>query len=66
MDVQPVDALGLAVEAGTPKAANVALIGTVAKNTDIEQSVWEETIKNTVPEKFLEQNLKAFRLGYGA
>ena len=66
VDVQPVDALGLAVEAGTPKAANVALIGTVAKNTDIEQSVWEETIKNTVPEKFLEQNLKAFRLGYGA
>lgn len=66
VDVQPVDALGLAVEAGTPKAANVALIGTVAKNTDIEQSVWEETIKNTVPEKFLEQNLKAFRLGYNA
>ena len=61
VDVQPVDALGLAVEAGTPKAANVALIGTVAKNTDIEQDVWEETIKNTVPEKFLEQNLKAFR-----
>ena len=66
VDVQPVDALGLAVEAGTPKAANVALIGTVAKNTDIEQDVWEETIKNTVPEKFLEQNLKAFRLGYNA
>ena len=54
------------MEAGTPKAANVALIGVVAKNTDIEQSVWEETIRNTVPEKFLEQNLKAFRLGYGA
>ena len=66
VDVQPVDALGIAVEAGTPKAANVALIGTVAKNTDIEQDVWEETIKNTVPEKFLEQNLKAFRLGYNA
>ncbi|MBQ1550143.1 MAG: indolepyruvate oxidoreductase subunit beta [Acutalibacteraceae bacterium] len=66
VDVQPVDALSLAVEAGTPKAANVALIGVVAKNTDIEQDVWEETIKNTVPEKFLEQNLKAFRLGYNA
>ena len=66
VDVQPVDALNLAVEAGTPKAANVALIGVVAKNTDIEQDVWEETIKNTVPEKFLEQNLKAFRLGYNA
>lgn len=66
VDVQAVDALSLAVEAGTPKAANVALIGVVAKNTDIEQEVWEETIRNTVPEKFLEQNLKAFRLGYGS
>ena len=66
VDVQAVDALSLAVEAGTPKAANVALIGVVAKNTDIEQEVWEETIRNTVPEKFLEQNLKAFRLGYDA
>ena len=66
LGVQPVDALSLAVEAGTPKAANVALIGVVAKNTDIEQSVWEETIRNTVPEKFLDQNLKAFRLGYNA
>ena len=66
VDVQAVDALSLAVEAGTPKAANVALIGVVAKNTDIEQEIWEETIRNTVPEKFLEQNLKAFRLGYNA
>ncbi|MBO4383306.1 MAG: indolepyruvate oxidoreductase subunit beta [Clostridia bacterium] len=66
VDVQAVDALSLDVEAGTPKAANVALIGVVAKNTDIEQEIWEETIRNTVPEKFLEQNLKAFRLGYDA
>lgn len=64
VDVQAVDALDLAVKAGTPKAANVALIGVVAKNTDIERELWEDTIKNTVPEKFLAQNLEAFRLGY--
>lgn len=66
VDVQRVDALSLAVEAGTPKAVNVALLGAVAKNTDIEKSVWEDTIRETVPERFLEQNLKAFDLGYNA
>ena len=64
VDVQPVDALALAMEAGTPKAVNVALIGVVAQSTDIEQSVWEDTIRSTVPEKFVDLNLKAFQLGY--
>ncbi|MBO7690071.1 MAG: indolepyruvate oxidoreductase subunit beta [Clostridia bacterium] len=65
-DVQRVDALSLAMEAGTPKAVNVALLGAVARNTDIEKSIWEDTIRETVPERFLEQNLKAFELGYNA
>ncbi|MBO7682991.1 MAG: indolepyruvate oxidoreductase subunit beta [Clostridia bacterium] len=65
-DVQRVDALSLAMEAGTPKAVNVALLGAVARNTDIEKSIWEDTIRETVPERFLEQNLKAFDLGYNA
>lgn len=64
VDVQPVDALALAMEAGTPKAVNVALIGVVAQSTDIEPAVWEDTIRSTVPEKFVDLNLKAFQLGY--
>lgn len=65
-DVQPVDALKLALEAGSSKAVNVALMGVVAKNTDIEREVWDETVKNTVPPKFVDLNLKAFDLGYNA
>ena len=65
-DVTALDALSLAVEAGSAKAVNVVLIGVMAKNTDIPYKVWVETIKNTVPEKFLEVNLKAFDLGYNA
>lgn len=59
-----IDALALAKKAGNIKAVNVVLIGVMAKNTDIEYETWVETIKNTVPEKFLEVNLKAFEYGY--
>lgn len=63
-NVLAVDALRIALEAGNPKAVNVALIGVMAKSTDIPYDVWVSTIKSTVPEKFLELNLKAFDLGY--
>ena len=59
-----VDALSIAKEAGNAKAVNVVLIGVMAKSTDIPYEKWVETIKTTVPEKFLEVNLKAFELGY--
>ncbi len=65
-DTTVVDALSLAKEAGNQKAVNVVLIGVMAKNWDIPYEVWTQTIKNTVPEKFLEVNLKAFELGYNS
>ena len=63
-DVLPIDAMKLAKEAGNIKAVNVVLIGVMAKSTDIPYENWVETIKSTVPEKFLDVNLKAFDLGY--
>ena len=56
--------LKLSVEAGSPKAVNVVLIGVLAKTTNIEKEVWLKVINETVPEKFLQLNLKAFELGY--
>lgn len=64
IDLQVVEALSLAEEAGNSKAVNVVLIGVMAKSTDIPYEDWVETIKTTVPEKFLDVNLKAFDLGY--
>ena len=64
VDLTAVDALALAREAGNAKAVNVVLIGVMAKNTEIPYEEWVETIKTTVPPKFLEVNLKAFDLGY--
>ena len=63
-DLTAVDALALAKEAGSIKAVNVVLIGLMAKSTTIPYESWIETIKTTVPPKFLEINLKAFDLGY--
>ncbi len=64
IDLLTVDALALAEAAGNIKTANVALIGVMAKNTEVKKEVWIDTIKKTVPEKFLDVNLKAFELGY--
>ena len=64
INLTTLDALTLAKEAGNQKAVNVVLIGVMAKNTDIAYDKWIETIKTTVPEKFLDVNIKAFDLGY--
>ena len=65
-DVTAIDALALATEAGSFKAVNVVLIGVLAAATGIPYESWVETVKTTVPPKFLEINLRAFDLGYRA
>ena len=64
VNIKIIDALSLARQAGTIKAVNVVLIGFLAKSMDVDKNVWTEVIKETVPPKFLEMNLKAFELGY--
>ncbi len=64
INLECVDALKLANEAGNIKTVNVVLIGVLAKSTNIEYSKWIEVLKNTVPSKLLDINLKAFDLGY--
>lgn len=63
-DLTTVDAASLATEAGSIKAVNVVLIGVMATSTDIPYEEWIKTIRNTVPPKFVELNIKAFDLGY--
>ena len=63
-DVTEIDALSMAEQAGSAKAVNVVLIGAMASHMDIPVEVWQTAIKETVPQKFLEMNLKAFVSGY--
>ena len=59
----PIAVVGL-VSAVYQGNASVAGIGVLAKKTDISYEDWIDALKSTVPEKFLELNLKAFDLGY--
>ena len=63
-DVTALDALEISMEAGSPKAVNVVLIGVLAATMDIDKEVWKKVIIETVPQKFHDLNLKAFELGY--
>ena len=64
IDVDAVDALQLAEQAGSSKAVNLVLLGRLAKWYDFSLEEWMEAIEQSVPAKFLEMNQKAFALGY--
>ena len=59
------DALSLAEEAGSAKAVNIALLGKLSRFFDFTEEEWLSAIAESVPEKFLELNKKAFLLGRG-
>ncbi|MBQ8821168.1 MAG: indolepyruvate oxidoreductase subunit beta [Lachnospiraceae bacterium] len=65
-DVDAIDALDLAMEAGSPKAVNLVLMGRLSKYFDASEEAWMEALEACVPPKFLELNKKAFTLGRDA
>ncbi len=64
MQVEALDALSLAEEAGSSKAVNIVLMGRAARQFDIPYDRWISAIENTVAPRFIEMNKKAFDLGY--
>jgi len=64
VNVEALDALSLAEQAGSSKAVNIVLMGRVARNFNIPYDRWIAAIENTVAPKFVEMNKKAFDLGY--
>ena len=65
-DVDAIDALDLAMQAGSSKAVNMVLMGRLSKYFDATQEAWMEALEACVPPKFLELNKKAFALGRNA
>lgn len=53
----------LALELGNPKCMNVVLFGAMAHILDMDDIDWETVIKETVPPKFAELNIAAYRKG---
>jgi len=62
--VRSIDALGIAMECGNIKAVNIVLIGLLAGTSSIAKDVWLESLKEAVPQKFLDVNVRAFDAGY--
>ncbi len=63
IDLIAVDALKLAEEVGNSKTTNVVMMGVLASKLDFPIEDWKNAIKECVPEKFYELNIKAFELG---
>ena len=66
LNVDAMDALSLAEEAGSSKAVNLVLLGRLSKYFSFTDEEWMTAIEQSVPEKFLEMNKKAFYLGKNA
>lgn len=58
-----IDADELACEAGSPKSANVVLMGALSAGLPFSEESWCEVIAKRVPPKTVEANLRAFSLG---
>ena len=66
VDIDAIDALTPALEAGSAKAVNIVLMGRLARHFDIPREKWTAAIEQSVASKFVEMNEKAFALGYDA
>ena len=58
-----VDGLSLATQAGTMRAVNTVVLGTISALLDTPTEVWEEAIVRRVPPRFADVNRVAFKLG---
>ncbi|MBN1366170.1 MAG: indolepyruvate oxidoreductase subunit beta [Syntrophaceae bacterium] len=60
------NAVELAQKAGNIKTANVVLLGALSNHMNIDQSIWQNVIKKSFPEKLVKINLAAFQMGINA
>mgnify|MGYP003425663799 FL=1 len=58
-----VDASRIAQNVGSPKSANIVLMGALSQALPFEEDVWREVITKRVPPITLAANLEAFDLG---
>jgi indolepyruvate ferredoxin oxidoreductase beta subunit len=58
-----IDADEIACEAGSPKSANVVLMGALSTGLPFSEELWRDVITKRVPPKTVEANLRAFELG---
>jgi len=63
INIDAIDCLSLAEQAGSIKAVNIVLLGRLSHYFDIPEEKWLASLEAIVPPKFLEINKKAFETG---
>lgn len=63
VDTTVVEAAKEAQELGNIRTQNVIMLGSLVKALNIDEVEWEEVIKETVKEKFIDININAFNKG---
>ena len=58
-----VDGLAMAERAGNRRVVNSALLGVLSRHMGFEEALWEACIRNRVPPRSFEVNMKVFREG---
>ncbi|MBP5227986.1 MAG: indolepyruvate oxidoreductase subunit beta [Kiritimatiellae bacterium] len=65
-DLIQIDAMRLAGEVGNSRTMNMVIAGALSTLTPFSVELWREAMRQRIPAKLLEINLKAFDLGRGA
>jgi indolepyruvate ferredoxin oxidoreductase beta subunit len=63
-NVVAVNALEIAEKCGNPKAANMVLLGAMARRLPFGLELWEKALAERIPARLLEVNQAAFAAGY--
>ncbi len=63
LHVEAVDALALAVEAGSPRAVNSVMLGLLSRYLPFDPRLWLSVLEARVPARAREINVRAFGLG---
>jgi indolepyruvate ferredoxin oxidoreductase beta subunit len=58
-----VPALNMAQELGNAKAVNVTMLGALSALLPVDLKIWEEAVRERVPDRFVDLNLKALNAG---
>jgi indolepyruvate ferredoxin oxidoreductase beta subunit len=58
-----VDTSDMLKEVGTRKALNIVMLGILSNDLEFTEAQWEAALRSMVKEKFIDMNLKAFKLG---
>ncbi|MCF8011287.1 MAG: indolepyruvate oxidoreductase subunit beta [Clostridiales bacterium] len=59
-------AVEIAKSCGNSKAANVVLLGAMAREMPVSREFWQQALDSVIPPKLLDINKKAFDAGYNA